>query len=88
MSAMRTPEHHCPSCNASIDAISDSSNEDKTPKPGDISVCLYCGSFLILLENFKPRLMFLNEIEILDDETRIQLIRIRRAIQRVHSKSP
>lgn len=42
METTRTPESRCPHCNHSVDAAT-SVEEARKPKPGDITVCAYCG---------------------------------------------
>jgi hypothetical protein len=41
----RLPECHCPNCDRKLSAAS-SPKELALPKPGDISVCVYCGELL------------------------------------------
>lgn len=37
---------HCPICRAHFDATSSPYNPGAEPKPGDFSVCFYCGAVL------------------------------------------
>jgi hypothetical protein len=39
------PERRCPSCRAKLEAVTSLKHNDQ-PKPGDISVCLYCAAVL------------------------------------------
>lgn len=78
---MRTVENNCPNCHHKLNGAV--SVEDKTikPEPGDASVCLYCGSFLILNHDLSVRLMTIEEVAELEDDTRITLMRVRRFIE-------
>jgi hypothetical protein len=37
---------HCPHCGQELDAATDTFRVGARPKPGDISVCLYCAAIL------------------------------------------
>ena len=37
---------HCPACNEMVDAADCVDEGPEAPKPGDYSVCAYCGAFL------------------------------------------
>lgn len=77
---MRSAQHKetsCPGCGAGLDASTDSDG-DALPSPGDLSVCAYCTAFLAYEEDLALRLLTLEEITELPDETRIQLQRLRK----------
>lgn len=38
------PDYLCLKCHRKLDAASDPYNKERRPKPGDISICLYCGN--------------------------------------------
>lgn len=58
----------------------------ETPTPNNtISVCFYCGSFLMVIENLQLRLMTLEEVAALPDEIRNTLVRARKAAKLVKS---
>lgn len=65
----RTKENSCPKCNSKIDSISDSSNKDLTPMPGDLSICFNCACILILKEDLTVRSITKDELDKLDKET-------------------
>lgn len=57
--ALVTTRHatsNCPTCGAGFDAASAVDGEDVAPKPGDISVCLYCGEWLMFDDDTLPTL--------------------------------
>ena len=43
----RVPECHCPVCDKKIDAASNLYDESERPFPGDVSVCIQCGTILV-----------------------------------------
>ena len=53
------PGNHCPKCQRLIDGGTGISYQEasKSPKPGDISVCLYCGALLRYDEQRRSRLV-------------------------------
>lgn len=77
---MSLPESNCPSCDKRLDAASTLENDDIQPKSGDVSICLYCASFLTFTENLSIRLLTTEEIAELEDNIRIVLMKMRRAI--------
>lgn len=43
----KTLLQYCPECRTGLDAVSPVTSEAKSnPKPGDVSVCFYCGTVL------------------------------------------
>lgn len=63
-----------------MDAASGYKNGSR-PTPGDLSVCAYCGEFLIFTEALTIRKMELGEELALPEENRQQLQEVRRAVQ-------
>ena len=47
---------NCPTCGAGFDAASAVDGKDVAPTPGDISVCLYCGEWLMFDDDTLPTL--------------------------------
>lgn len=39
------PDSNCPECGNHLDAVT-AVSEDASPKPGDLSICAYCGCML------------------------------------------
>ena len=37
---------NCPNCNVPLDAVTDPSEQNKLPSPGDVTLCLYCDELL------------------------------------------
>ena len=37
---------HCPTCNANLNACSKFGENDVKPKPGDMTLCLHCGTLM------------------------------------------
>lgn len=46
MSSYRHATSYCPTCGSGFDSASPQGPDEK-PKPGDLSVCLYCGTWLV-----------------------------------------
>jgi len=42
----------CPHCKAKLDGALGIQDEDSVPGPGDLSICLYCGTILEYEEGF------------------------------------
>jgi len=75
------PERNCPSCSKKLDAASNLENENIQPKSGDVSICLYCASFLTFTEDLSIRLLTTEEVADLEDNIRIVLLKMRRIIE-------
>jgi hypothetical protein len=75
----RYRETSCPVCETKLDACT-GVNHDDTPREGDVTLCIGCGSFLVFGPELQLRPMTDAEVGDLDDETRITLQRARRSI--------
>ncbi len=71
-------EDHCPSCKKLLDAAT-SLEEGAVPNPGDISVCIYCGEFLLYGDDMALEILPKVIWDQLETELKIQLIGIRKA---------
>jgi len=71
----------CPGCNEQLDCAAPVSSE-RAVKPGDYSVCIYCGCFLRFGSEMRVRLLTILEVAELPDERRIGLLRMRRTSER------
>ena len=72
----------CPHCNYEVDASTDIAG-GRTPRPGDISLCINCAGWMEYGEGLALILPTISEFEILLDlpaETRAKTIKIREAI--------
>ena len=58
MNKRRLKKSNCPGCGKKIDACTHALGPDKPPKPGDFSLCGYCGEILI----FNPDLTVRNPV--------------------------
>jgi len=72
----------CPVCKHCIDAATCVDGAAK-PKAGDLTVCLYCRSFLAFKDDLRVREITPDEIAGLPDDIRLLMVRIRRASKRV-----
>ena len=50
-----TPECHCLNCGTAVSAATGTQDEDNIPKPGDISLCFYCGHLMALADDLTVR---------------------------------
>jgi len=76
---MRMREQECPSCKKLLNSTS-GAFEDITPKPRDITICLYCGLAMEWDEDMNA--MPLSEMQLweLPTETFVQIKRVQVAI--------
>jgi hypothetical protein len=58
----RTIANNCPECGKHLDATSNLNNTGK-PKTDDITLCLYCGAFLLFNADLTVRKMSTEEFE-------------------------
>lgn len=84
MQTTRLEMNYCPSCGKELDAAT-SVEKEARPKPGDISICFYCGSINTFQEDLKLQQMGPQEYFDLPDEVQrsiqsyVRLIKERRA---------
>ena len=76
----RHPPCPCPACGKSVDAATFVGKEHARAKPGDISICLYCGTRLVFTRTMRVRLMLEREWLQLEPDHRkyIESLQIRR----------
>ena len=79
-------ENYCPICNALIDAATGATPDAITPKPGDLSVCLYCTSYLQYDKDLVPQELSVDALLDLPDEVKLTLHRIRKNIKKYQVK--
>jgi hypothetical protein len=72
MTITLTPENFCPMCGENLSAAT-GVKEDTTPKTGDISICIYCGEYLVFDEDLRSQSMSQEEFDSLDDEMKFQI---------------
>ena len=81
----KTGKDQCPLCNHEIDAATGIDN-DETPKPGDVSICINCAGFLQYSSDMSlqelPKVVF----ESLDHEVQMTMKRARRVIMIMKSQ--
>lgn len=70
----------CPKCGKRIDSAT-GVGHNKRPRPGDLSVCLYCGAYLQFDQLLAVELATDDVLAEADAETREWLRRAREAIQ-------
>lgn len=78
------PSSLCPTCGNELNAAS-STTGTRSPRPGDISVCIHCGAFLSYQPDITLKLLTeeeLVEISAEDPEAIITLNRVREAVRK------
>jgi hypothetical protein len=85
MRTHKLPHQRCPACAATLSAITDVMGRE-IARPGDLSMCAYCGSFLRLGNNRRVRVLSLEEVSQLSDPQRIALQRMRRVVDEVQAE--
>lgn len=80
-------EQACPVCHLKLDAATDPSGNG-VPKEGDLTLCIGCASFLVFGPNLQLRQMSMLEVAELPDNVRIEIQRMRRAIEKVKGVQP
>lgn len=60
---------HCPKCNTTLDGGMGIEDITARPKPGDITICVYCESLLCFTDDLQLRAMTFKERIELPEET-------------------
>lgn len=79
-----TDVDYCPECGVKINAAG--TNKDIKPKPGDISVCGECTSYLVFDDNLKLKSMTMDDIVDLAPDELYQLTLYRKQIQEFNAQ--
>jgi hypothetical protein len=84
-----TEKELCPNCRHILDTvIAVDENPEKNPKPGDLSVCLYCATIHKFDEQLHRRPLQLGELEKADAAERALVLRVQVVImQKIQAKS-
>jgi len=85
-SSLRTyavPEHRCIRCHKFLDVATGSEPDQRCPKPGDLTICLFCGEVYqfrldLTLENLSDE-----RVSEIDEETGGQIKKARKIVQAV-----
>jgi hypothetical protein len=85
------PEHHipvqpCPCCDYKIDAASNAKGGGKSPVPGDLSICINCGTLLMFKDDLSHEIADPAMLAKLSDETKIVLQKLMAAWRQVKPK--
>lgn len=68
----------CPVCNELIDAATDPNGEKLIPEPKDVSICVYCTTYLEFDDELIARELSIESLVDLPDDTILQLHRLRK----------
>ena len=80
-----TPECACPYCTHLIDAVSCLAETTAVPKPGDITVCFYCGAAVVFADGLTLRKPELSDFVNLTFQFLCELVKTQTAIRRFHA---
>lgn len=87
MNSHRHIESLCPVCKERLDAASNADQvKSSPPECGDVSICLYCASYLIFDEDLTLQLLSVEDLLELPDEILQQLTRMRKEIKKANQK--
>lgn len=86
MTTHRTPVQTCPSCTYKLDAATNALGNERSPVPGDISICGRCGTFLKFGEDLSIGVLPDAEFQALGADEQDNLRRLQRVLKR-HSPS-
>lgn len=86
MQITNTGNDHCPKCGKLFDRAS-SVFEDASPLPHDLSVCIWCGTFLEFKDDLTLQILPDEVYKSLPKEEKIQLLRVSIAIKEAKAKS-
>jgi len=70
----------CPTCEGLLDDASCQKNPSAKPKPGNLSVCIHCTTFLIFDSDMSLKVQSVEDIRNLDHEDLSELMRIKELI--------
>jgi len=68
------PTALCPHCGYGFDRASVAEGEKKEPRPGDISMCISCGGFLVFTDDIRVRKIEERDWQELDAEAMATLL--------------
>lgn len=57
-----TPASECPECGKKLDAAT-GVQADQAPRPGDVSICIYCRTWLRFTDDLTLRIMTKEDLE-------------------------
>lgn len=64
---------NCPKCNKFLDAVT-AEDGVKSPIPGDLSICFYCGEILVFNDNMELEKVSQELFDSFDDELKEELL--------------
>ena len=75
MNITRTPGVNCVVCKTYMDATAPSDGRDSRPGPGDVTICLKCGAFMVFTDDMSVRGISHSEFVTLDPYIQAELMR-------------
>jgi len=70
----------CPTCGKKLDGLTNPVDDDLDQQPGDVSICFHCGTILVFNENLELVPCSDENLEELDEDSRVLIFAIREAI--------
>lgn len=83
--AFRTPPQSCPACKRTLDTAT-AVRHDCSPKEGNLSVCIGCGSYLVFDGSLRLQLLDAESFRGLPVESQIEMRRVRDAARAVRAR--
>ena len=78
----RIPSTKCPGCGNARDCVTDSELKGAVPKPGDVSVCKYCGALAVFGDELVLRELTADEQRDIDNDPVVRRARTHLLMQR------
>ena len=73
---------NCPKCNKFLDAVT-AEDGVKSPIPGDLSICFYCGELLIFNNNIELEKIPQDLFDSFDDELKEELLFTQKQLRKI-----
>jgi len=82
----RLANNVCPECGCKLDAATFVADESIKPEPGDFSVCIDCGSFMVFDDDMRLEHFPDEKLLELEDKHRLELTKMRRAVMKIKER--
>lgn len=82
----RLANNSCPVCDHKLDAATLPDSDKDQPAPGDYSCCIYCAAYLRFGDDMRMEHVPDEEVLDMEDENRLQITKMRRAITEMHNR--
>lgn len=80
------PANACPTCGYVMDSATCTTDEAGRPSEGDYSACMKCGELFVFTATLNLRILDLNDMLEMRNETQAQLLKVQAVIRRERVK--